>query len=103
MADLDLFSTDHGQTIRVNTFYSGIGSATSIKIKFKKLGATDTADLSASIVSGDTTTYAVQATVTDDWLDDKAGDWIGQVEATFSDAVLTGTTFVLRIEAVPTA
>lgn len=102
MENIILYATDHGQTLRVNTYYSDIGSATSIKLKFKKLGATDTFELTATAVAGDTTTYAVDADIADSVIDSYAGTWIGQVETTFSDAILTGTTFILKIEDTPT-
>jgi hypothetical protein len=103
MADIKLYTTDHGQKIRARTYYSDIGDASSIKIKFKKLGASTTAELDADVVSGDTTYYAVEASITDGFLDSMAGSWLGQAEATFNNAVLTGKPFTMKVKATPTA
>ena len=102
MANIKLYTTDHGQTIRARTYYSDISNATGIKIKFKQLGSGTLAELVATVVSGDTTYYAVEADIADVWLDTKVGTWIGQVEATYSDAVLTGKVFTMRIKTTPT-
>jgi len=102
MANIKLYTTDHGQIIRARTYKSDISSASSIKMKFKQNGTGTTAELTATVVAGDTTYYAVQSTVTDGWLDAKAGYWICQVEATYANAVLTGKTFTMKIKAPPT-
>jgi hypothetical protein len=102
MPNAVLFTTDHGQRLQANTYYSDIDDASTIKYKLKKLGTSTTAELTAQVVSG-STTYAVYADITDGWLDDKAGSWIGQVEAQFANATLTGGVFTLRIKAPPTA
>jgi len=102
MPNAVLYATDHGQRLQANTYYSDIDDASIITYKLKKLGTSTTAELTAYVVTG-STTYAVYADIADGWLDDKAGSWIGQVEAQFSNATLTGGVFTLQIKAPPSS
>ncbi len=108
MASLNWWTTDYGMTLRANTYRTDIADARSLKLKFKKTRSTETAELTASAVAGDTENYAIEATVPEGWLSDKIGYWIGQAEATFSAgggshvAVFSGGIFTIKIKEPPT-
>jgi len=96
-----LYTAEYGQTIRARTYCSEIGDASSIKLVFKRKSDGLTAFLSATVVSNDTTYYAVDAIVSSGWLTSKAGQWAGQVEATFGSAKLYSDPFTVFIQAAP--
>jgi hypothetical protein len=97
-----LYSTDYGQRLTANTYYSDIGDASGVKIKLKQNETGTTAELTATVDATDTTNYSVYADIASGWLATRTGYWIGQVEATFASAILTGEVFTLRIIAAPT-
>jgi hypothetical protein len=88
-------------TIRVNTYCSTLADTTGRAITFRKAADGTTTSLSATIVGGDTTTYAIQAVVPSGWTDTREGEWTGQAELTFAAAKQYGTPFTLYVEDNP--
>lgn len=97
---LAIYEGEYGNTIRAYTRSKKINDATQIRLLFWTDDG-DTASLTAATVEGDTTYYAVDATVTEGWTTGKVGRWTGVVEATFFDGLLYGTRFTLYIKDMP--
>lgn len=98
-----VYSSDYGHTIRASTWCDDIADASALKLKFKRPSDGTTAELVASVVDGDTTTYAIEASTTSGWLTEKVGVWVGAAEATFSGGVFIGEEFEMHVKASPVA
>jgi hypothetical protein len=101
--NITLYSSDYGHTIRASTWCDDIADASGLKLNFKRPSDDTTMYLVASPVDGDTTTYAIEASITSGWLTGKEGVWIGQAQATFSGGVFLGEEFEMHVKASPTA
>ena len=101
--NITLYSSDYGHTIRASTWCDDIADASTLKLKFKRPSDDTTAELVASVVDGDTTTYAIEASISSGWLTGKEGVWIGVAEATLSGGVFIGEPFEMHVKASPVA
>jgi hypothetical protein len=108
MDTIKLWTSDYGQTIRARTYASDIGSATSV-LRWKKIAAATTATITGSVVVGDTdddgdSCYSVDYVVASGFLTDKAGKWICQTQASYSNGIVTSEdAFYVTVAARPTA
>jgi hypothetical protein len=107
MNTIKLWTSDYGQTIRCRTYASDIASATNV-LRWKKFGAATTATIAGSVVVGDTDEegdlcYSVDHVIASGFLTDKAGKWLLQEQATYSNGLVTSRDVVLaEVSARPT-
>jgi len=99
--NVELFTTDYGQSLRVESNYSLIGDATSLALKMKETSAGTTAEITGgSVVGGGATdNYAVDFTIASGFLTSKAGTWRCRMLATFSDALIYSDEFFVTVKA----
>jgi len=90
-----VYTTDYGQTIRVETLCDQMGLSTGIVMKMKRVSDSSVEELDCAAV-GDTS-YSVDVTIVDGWLADKAGRWKCQIEATFGNALIHSDYFWLTV------
>ena len=100
---ITLYAGDYNHTIRARTYCATVANATTKKLVFKKVADSAVAELDATVVAVDTDYYAVDAITTSGWTDSKAGEWIGQVQLTFSTGLIHGESFRVVIKTRPTA
>lgn len=111
METIPLYTSDHGQTVRVRTYASDIADAT-CTLRMKRLGTTSytsAATISGSTVVGDTddegeVCYSVDYDISENFLTTKTGTWVCEAVAVYSDASVTGTPpFLVTVAARATA
>lgn len=108
MDTIKLWTSDYGQTLRCRTYASDIGNASSV-LRWKKIGASTTATIAGTVIVGDTDAegdlcYSVDCVITSGFLTDKAGKWICQLQATYSNGLVTSEdSFYCSVQARPTA
>jgi len=96
-----LYTSDHGQTLRLYTYEPEIASATSFSLNLKRQSDGTTATLSGTYAAG-IDNYPVDVTIPDGWLTDKAGRWDGHLVVTWSDAEVRSQPITLVIESAIT-
>jgi hypothetical protein len=108
MDTIKLWTSDYGQTIRARTYASDIGSATCV-LRWKNLGSIASTTINGTVVVGDTdddgdACYSVDFPIATSFLTARAGKWLCQVVATYTNAVVTSTdSFLVNVSARPTA
>jgi hypothetical protein len=102
MADtiVRLYTTDHGHTIRAETYASDLGDASTVKVLFKNDADGTTAELTGT-KPGDSN-YSIDVIVTSGWLTAKEGTWTCQAQASWTNATLRGEPFKMVVEVPPT-
>lgn len=108
MDTIKLWTSDYGQTIRCRTYASDISNATCV-LRWKKIGASTTATITGTVVAGDTdeegdACYSVAFVIASGFLTAKAGTWVCQLQATYSNGLVTSNeSFSVKVAARPTA
>lgn len=98
MDDIRLYTSDHGQAIRVRTYASDLANASCL-LRMARVGTssyTTAATISGVVVTGDTddegeACYSVDFTITENFLTTKAGTWLCENVASYANATVTGS------------
>lgn len=100
--NVDLFVTDYGQTVRVETNYSLIADATALVLKMKDVSDGTAAEITGGDVVGGGAGdyYAVDFDIASGFLTLKAGQWKCRLLATFTDASIYSNEFYVTVYAV---
>ena len=104
--DIELYSQDHGQRVRLNTWCDDISTSTDYFVRWKRESTGETHQLDATVVPvaslSRAAKRAIVCVIPENWLKDKLGLWTVTARLTWSDASICGDPVTVLVKRHPT-